>query len=160
MKKIVFILFVTAFFVGCKSKKIDSQYPEPETSKIVLVPTAEVNKNQQNKAYELGSRVLLTCNTSKFKAFNATEVTQEVMNNTTIERLSKTCVKFRQWYGTFIDLKLAGVYKTKGETLYRFHALYTKKVANKELRVYVNEDNLVSGIKSLDWDNSFEKELK
>lgn len=159
MKKIVFILLTVAFFVGCKSKKV-SPSVEPKAPKIAVIPAAEVDKNQENKAYELGSRVLLTCNTSKFKAFDATEVTQEVMDNTTIERLTKTCTKFRQWYGTFVDLKLEGVYKIKGETMYRFHALYTKKVANKELRVTVNQDNLVSSIKSLDWDESFESKLK
>ncbi|KVV14714.1 hypothetical protein ACRASX_13100 [Flavobacterium sp. TMP13] len=158
MKKIVFILLAVTLFVGCKSKKVNEP-AAPEVAKIVAIPAAEINRNQQNKAYDLGSRVLLTCNTSKFKAFDATEVTKEVMDNTTIERISKTCSKFRQWYGTFIDLKLDGVYKINGETVYRFRALYTKKVANKELRVTVNENNLVSGIKSLDWDNSFESKL-
>jgi hypothetical protein len=38
--------------------------------------------------------------------------------------------------------------------------LYTKKVANKELRVFVNEDNLVSAIKSMDWDEKFDSKLE
>lgn len=154
MKKIVFLLLTVVLLSACKSKKTDTKYPE--VSKMTAVPAAEIDKNQENKAYELGSRVLLTCNTSKFKPFNSSEVTADVMKNTTIERLTETCLKFRQWYGTFNDLKLEGVYKTNNETLYRFRALYSKKVANKELRVYVNEDNLVSAIKSLDWDDSFE----
>src|SRR5690606_19501648 len=128
---------------------------DTEDLKIKAVPTAEVNANQQKKAYDLGKRVLETCNTSKFKPFNETEVTKSVRENTTEERLSKTCQRFRQYYGSFVDLKLDGVYKMKHETVYRFRALYTKKVANKELRVFVNEDNLISSIKSMDWDEKF-----
>lgn len=81
------------------------------------------------------------------------------MENTTEERLTKTCLRFRQYYGSFIDLKLDGVYKTKQETIYRYHALYTKKIANKELRIFVNEENLVSAIKSMDWDEKFESKI-
>ncbi|WP_340696637.1 hypothetical protein [Flavobacterium ginsengisoli] len=113
----------------------------------------------RRKAYDLGKRVLETCNTSKFKPFNETEVTKSVMENTTEERLTKTCQRFRQYYGSFIDLKLDGVYKTKHEVIYRYHALYTKKVANKELRIFVNEDNLISAIKSMDWDEKFDAKL-
>ena len=67
--------------------------------------------------------------------------------------------KIRQYYGSFIDLKLDGVYKTKNEVIYRYHALYSKKVANKELRVFVNEENLISAIKSMDWDEKFDAKI-
>ena len=99
----------------------------------------------------------MTCNTSKFKPFTNSEATQSVINNITIEKLSKTCTKFRQWYGTFKDLQLAEVYQNTDDhiTIYRFKALYTKKVANKELRVFMNDDNLVSAIKTSDWVDNF-----
>ena len=35
--------------------------------------------------------------------------------------------------------------------------MYSKKVANKELRVSMNVENKVSAIKSLDWVDSFSK---
>ena len=169
MKKIAVVLVFVFLIFGCKTKQTiisspddDTSIEHPDTSKdhsdvttIKSIPLSEMNKSQENKAYDLGKRVLMTCNTSKFKAFEATEVTQEVLENTTIERLTKTCQKFRQLYGTFIDLKLDAVYQIQNETLYRYHALYSKKVANKELRVYVNQENLVSAIKSSDWDESF-----
>ncbi|WP_163398836.1 hypothetical protein [Flavobacterium fluviatile] len=155
MKKtgLIICLFL---LIGCKSKTVNRS---TEELKIKKIPEAEINSNQQNKAYSLGKRVLETCNTSKFKPFNETEVTKSVMENTTEERLTKTCLRFRQYYGSFIDLKLDGVYKTRQETIYRYHALYTKKVANKELRVFVNEDNLISAIKSMDWDEKFDAKL-
>jgi hypothetical protein len=110
--------------IGCKSKTVSRN---TEDIKIKKISATEVNSNQENKAYSLGKRVLETCNTSKFKPFNETEVTKSVMENTTEERLTKTCLRFRQYYGSFIDLKLDGVYKTKQETIYRYHALYTKR---------------------------------
>lgn len=155
MKKAGLIICLL-LLIGCKSKTVSRN---TEDLKIKKVSTAEVNANQQRKAYDLGKRVLETCNTSKFKPFNETEVTKSVMENTTEERLTKTCQRFRQYYGSFIDLKLDGVYKTKQEVIYRYHALYSKKVANKELRVFVNEDNLISAIKSMDWDEKFDAKL-
>jgi len=155
MKKAGMIICLLVL-IGCKSKTISR---DTEDLKIKKAVSSEINSVQQQKAYDLGKRVLETCNTSKFKPFNETEVTQSVMENTTEERLTKTCQKFRQYYGNFIDLKLDGVYKTKQETIYRFRALYTKKVANKELRVFVNEENLVSAIKSMDWDEKFESQI-
>ncbi|WJS93709.1 hypothetical protein NYQ10_16590 [Flavobacterium johnsoniae] len=155
MKKAGLIICLL-LLIGCKSKTVSR---DTEDLKIKKVSGTEVNANQQRKAYDLGKRVLETCNTSKFKPFNETEVTKSVMENTTEERLTKTCQRFRQYYGSFIDLKLDGVYKTKQEVIYRYHALYSKKVANKELRVFVNEDNLVSAIKSMDWDEKFDAKL-
>jgi hypothetical protein len=154
MKKLIVILSLIAV-VGCKSKKAHQN--EPKASEIVQLDLSQVNSIQKNKAYELGKRVLLTCNTSKFKPFTTSEATTSVINNITIEKLSKTCNKFRMWYGNFKDLQLAEVYEnTNDQTIvYRFKALYTKKVANKELRVFVNSDNLVSAIKTSDWVDTF-----
>lgn len=150
MKKLIVILSLIAV-VGCKSKKAHQK------EEILKLATTEINSTQKNKAYSIGKRVLSTCNTSKFKPFNSSEATQSVINNITIEKLSKTCAKFRQWYGTFKDLELAEVYTNTGDqtTIYRFKALYSKKVANKELRVFVNSENLVSAIKTSDWDENF-----
>jgi hypothetical protein len=156
MKKAGLIICLL-LLIGCKSKTVVSR--DTEDLKIKKVPSSEISSNQQQKAYELGRRVLETCNTSKFKPFNETEVTKQVMENTTEERLTKTCTRFRQYYGSFIDLKLDGVYKTKQEVIYRYHALYSKKVANKELRVFVNEENLISAIKSMDWDEKFDSKI-
>lgn len=155
MKKII-VFFVLIAMVGCKSKKVNST-PELEEVKTVQLALASVDANQKGKAYDLGKRILMTCNTSKFKPFNTTEATQSVINNITLERLSKTCAKHRQWYGTFLDLKLVEVYQNSAEqsTVYRFKALYTKKVANKELRVFMNDGNQLTAIKTLDWNDTF-----
>lgn len=156
MKKIFLILSIV-LIAGCKSKNAVTT-PEIEEVKIVKLMLSDVNESQKDKAYELGKRVLMTCNTSKFKPFNESEATASVIKNTTEERLTKTCTKFRQYYGTFKDLQLIEVLKnnTDQTIIFRYKALYTKKVANKELRVSMNQENKVSSIKSLDWVDSFQ----
>ena len=155
MKKVIVFLILIAL-VSCKSKKV-SPTPVIEEVKTVQLALTAVDANQKGKAYDLGKRILMTCNTSKFKPFTTSEATQSVINNITLEKLSKTCAKHRQWYGTFIDLKLVEVYQNSAEqnTVYRFKAMYTKKVANKELRVFMNDENQLTAIKTLDWNNAF-----
>ena len=155
---------ILLLLIGCKSKTVNSK-PEDIISedsitdnyKFVKVSLSEVDINQKKKAYELGKRVLMTCNTSKFKPFNSTEATASVIKNTTLENLTKICARYRQYYGEFKDLKLVEVYKKTAEnvTIFRYKALYSKKIANKELRVIMNEENKVSSIKSMDWANVF-----
>jgi len=156
MKKIILILGIV-LFISCKSKKV-VETPKPAEVKIAKLMLSNVSELQKDKAYELGKRVLMTCNTSKFKPFNESEATASVIQNTTEERLTKTCTKFRQYYGTFKDLQLVEIYKNYFDKslIFRYKALYTKKVANKELRVSLNEENKVSAIKSLDWTDNFQ----
>lgn len=156
MKKIILILSIIVL-AGCKSKKVN--IPVIEEVKTVKLTITEVSNFQKDKAYDLGKRILMTCNTSKFKPFTENEATRSVINNITLEKLSKTCAKYRQWYGDFKDLQLMEIYKdiNKSIIIFRYKALYTKKVANKELRVYMNEENKISAIKSMDWVDLFER---
>ena len=155
MKRII-LVFSILLLIGCKSKKVVNT-PEPEVVKMVKLNLSEVNQSQKSKAYELGKRVLMTCNTSRFKPFTSSEATASVIKNTTEEKLTKTCTRFRQYYGSFIDLELVETYKNNFDqsVIFRYKANYTKKVANKELRVTLNAENKVSSIKSLDWVNAF-----
>lgn len=155
MKKIIIVLSIL-LLIGCKSKK-NTTSVEPEVIKMVKLDKTEISDYQKSKAYELGTRVLMTCNTSRFKPFTLSEATPSVIKNTTEERLTKTCTRFRQYYGTFIDLELVEAYKNNFDQsiVFRYKASYSKKVANKELRLILNSENKVSSIKSLDWVNSF-----
>ncbi|MFN7100298.1 MAG: hypothetical protein ACK4M4_08005 [Flavobacterium sp.] len=156
MKKIVLFLVLALFIIGCKTKN-SATVPEIKDAKKVKIAGSAINDSQQNKAYELGKRVLNTCNTSKFKPFTTAEATASVLKNTTEARLTKTCTRFRQYYGSFIDLQFVEAYVNKADqtTIYRYKAQYTKKVANKELRINMTSDNKVSAIKSLDWVDYF-----
>lgn len=155
MKKLIFLTAILLVVIGCKTNK--SIITNPKTaSTIIKIAVGDINDTQKIKAYELGKRVLMTCNTSKFKPFTPDEATPSVIQNTTQERLTKTCQRFRQYYGTFEDLKLIEAYTIKSDNsiIFRYKALYSKNVANKELRVTMTSTNKVSSIKSLDWNDS------
>lgn len=150
--KITFLLiFALLLMPGCKSKKNKAVKPDPR--KATVVEKEKIDEAQKSKAYDAGRRILMTCNTSKFKPFNSSEATPTVIKNTTQERLTKTCLKFRLKYGDFRDIQLVEVIHNKSDktNVYRFKALYEKKIANKELRVTMNDQDKVSAIKSLDW---------
>lgn len=173
MKRII-ILLSLIMIIGCKSKtptktvaksntkttkKATPKVEEKEkTVAIEIIPLGSINETQINKAYELGKRVLMTCNTSKFKPFTSEEATEKVIKNTTQDRLTKTCLKFRLKYGDFIDLKLVEAYKVNADTsiVFRYKAIYQKEIANKELQVTLNQEDKVSSIKSLDWNDTFQ----
>jgi hypothetical protein len=157
MRKII-LLFSFALLLGCKSKKNTIAAPPPEPA-ITKIATTEINQDIKDKAYELGRRVLMTCNSSRFKPFNANEATPSVIKNMTKDRLTKTCLKFRLKYGDFKDLQLIEIYKNKPEnlTVFRYKALYEKKIANKELRLTMNEKTQLSSVKSMDWVDSYLK---
>jgi uncharacterized protein YcfL len=157
VKKLIFLAIILLVVVGCKTNKSTTAKSKIASNTIKLV-VSDINETQKNKAYELGRRVLMTCNTSKFKPFTADEATPSVIQNTTQERLTKTCQRFRQYYGTFEDLKLIEVYAIKSDNsiIFRYKALYSKNVANKELRVIMTSSNKVSSLKSLDWKDTFD----
>lgn len=153
MKNKILVLCLL-LLIGCKSKTV---YVAPAAIEYVKVPISEVDANQKKKAYDLGKRVLMICNTSKFIPFKESEATPSVIQNTTLEKHSKVCLKFRARYGSFIDLKLVEVYKNtaENETLFRYKALYEHSNANKELRVTLNSENKVSSLKTMEWVDLF-----
>lgn len=152
MKKSLIVICCLLALAGCKSKK-DVVTTKPKEPKVTKVVPEKVDQAQKDKAYELGRRVLMACNTSKFKPFTIEEATPAVIKNATPERLTKTCHNFQLKYGDFKGVTFIEVVRDKKTktNIYRFKANYEKKIANKELRVSMNEDNQVSAIKSLDW---------
>lgn len=153
MKKTVIILLAFTFILNaCKSKSKAIEKP-----KIEVLDPLIVDKTKKKRAYELGKKILMTCNTSKFKPFSKDEATESVIKNTTLEKLTNTCQKFRLKYGKFEDIKLAQVIHNLEDDSYifRYKAEYQRKFATKELRVTINNENKVSAIKSTDWTDEF-----
>jgi hypothetical protein len=153
MKKIMHVLCLL-LLIGCKSKPVPAK---PAVAEYTKVPLLEVEAIQKKKAYDLGKRVLMICNTSKFIPFNESEATPSVIQNTTLEKHSKVCVKFRARYGKFVDIRLIEAYKISptNETLYRYKAIYEHSNANKELRITMSQENKVSSIKTTDWSDLY-----
>ena len=155
MKKLIILFSLLALF-GCKTK-VHVVENTKETIKVSKLAIDDVEKAKKDMAFSAGNRILTACNTSKFKPFNENEATPTVIQNTTQKRLTKTCLKFRLKYGDFKELKLIEVFKDRTDktTVFRFKALYEKKIANKELRVSIDKDDKVSAIKSFDWKDSY-----
>ncbi|MBP6757634.1 MAG: hypothetical protein KA133_00160 [Flavobacterium sp.] len=153
--KIVVVSLLVLLFIGCKSKQV---YVKPVVIEYAKVDLSAVDAVQKKMAYDLGKRVLMICNTSKFIPFKESEATPSVIQNTTLEKHSKICVKFRARYGNFVDLKLVEVYKSSpaNETLFRYKAIYEHSNANKELRLTLNEENKVSSLKTMEWVDLFQ----
>jgi hypothetical protein len=122
----------------------------------VKLSLTDVSESQKKRAYNLGKRTLMICNTSKFIPFNETEATPSVIQNSTLEKHSKACLTFNARYGRFIDLQLIEIYKTsENELLFRYKVLFEHSNANKELRVTLNEENKVSSLKTMEWVDGF-----
>ena len=149
MKKIIITGFIL-LLIGCKSKKEAVEETRPTLS---VVTTDEIPPVLKNKAYALGKRVLMTCNTSRFKPFTTEEATATVIKNTTQEKLTQVCHKFRIKYGDFKEIYLTEVLKNNADESYifRYKAKYQRDFAKKELRVTIDKNQKVSAIKSTDW---------
>ncbi len=145
MRKILLLLCLSLLF-SCKSKKNNSSaVPEKTTT---LVKAEDVETIKKDRAYDVGTRLLESCNTSKFKNYSATEATDKVRQNATRERISAICKKINQRNGRFNTITLIDINKNKktGELTFRYNISYEKKLFKRELFVTVNSENKVSAL--------------
>lgn len=150
MRKL-FLIGCVLLLIGCKTQQKTTE--TPPTSVLTIVSSDEIPSDLKDKAYSLGKRVLMTCNTSQFKPFSSDEATSSVIKRTTQEHLTKVCHKFRVKYGDFKEIYLTEILKNNKDNSYifRYKAKYERDFAKKELRVTMNEEQKVSAIKSTDW---------
>jgi len=156
MKKIVFILLITVL-ISCKSKKTNVTPSEARKASITTVSLNNVSNVQKNRAYELGKRMLMTCNTSTFKPFTSEEATDDVIQRINKDKISSTCQYILRKFGQFQDIKLKEVLRLEKEeiTVFRYQCIYEKKYSIKELRVSVNDDNKITAIATKDWKDAY-----
>lgn len=149
MKNSILFLLIAFIISSCKSKKeiIDAV---KENKTTILVTVKDVDSHKINRAYDLGKRLLETCNTLKFVPFTDKEASQKVIANATVEKISATCKKINLRNGKFIDLKLIDITHNKfsGEFVFRYAIEYEKKLNKRELFVTINTDNKVTAIKT------------
>ena len=153
MKKCILISCLL-LIIGCKTKQINGKTIEKGIGASEL---NSVEKMQKDKAYELGKRLLMTCNTSKFKAFTKSEATDRVIANSSEKNVKEIGVKYGLKYGNFKDLEFIEmmVNKTDATNIYRFKAHFDYAKANKELRVTMNSENKISAITTKNWNDEF-----
>lgn len=155
MKKLTIVCYLL-FIVACQTKKTGVP-AEPKKPSVVKLNTTEINSLQKSRTYELGKRVLMTCNTSKFKPFTSEEATPQVIEKMTAERISMTCQNILRGFGKFNDMKLIEVYRMEKEnlTVFRYKCDYEKKHSIKELRVTIDDENKITSITTKDWSDDF-----
>ena len=147
MKKYIVLLLIV--MSSCKSKSPNSGSDTKEAySRYVKMDLKEVNSVKKNRAYDLGKRLLETCNTSKFKSFSKDEATESVIKNATVEKISKTCQKIIMRNGKFIDLQLSEVIHDveTDDYLFKYKIQYEKKYFERELNVTINKDGKVAAM--------------
>ncbi len=142
MKRIILFCSVL-LLLSCKSKKT---VVENKTTEVVK--PVEVEMVKKNRAYDLGKRLLETCNTSRFKAFSSTEATEKVRQNASKEKISTICKKINLRNGRFQGISLVDITYNKltDEYVFRYNIDYEKKLYKRELFVTVNAENKVSAI--------------
>lgn len=148
MRKLI-ILVCLALLFSCKSKKnTNSPVVKTPEKPSNLVKPEDVEEIKKDRAYDVGKRLLESCNTSRFKAFSSSEVTDKVKQNATKEKISTICKKINQRNGRFLGINLIDITKNKktNELIFRYNIDYEKKLYKRELSVTVNADNKVSAI--------------
>ncbi len=157
MKKIA-LIGCLLMLIGCKSGQSSSATKKEEKkSELVKINLNEVSSLQKKRAYELGKRVLLTCNTSTFKPFTPEEATEEVIKKVNKEKITMTCQNILRVFGQFNDIKLVEVLQTddKQSTVFRYKCDYEKKYKIKELQVTINQENKATAIITKDWKDEY-----
>jgi len=154
MKKLVYILLII-LLASCKSKQpITSEVKKNEsvevTTRFEKINLKEVNNQKLTRAYNLGKRLLETCNTSRFKVFSKEEATDKVIQNATVEKITKTCQKILMRNGKFIDLNLIDVTQDNEteDLFFRYKIEYEKKYFERELYITINSEGKVSEMKT------------
>ncbi|WP_396146989.1 hypothetical protein [Flavobacterium sp.] len=154
MKKLVYILLLI-LLASCKSKQpsiaeVKKNESVEVTTHFEKINLKEVNNQKLTKAYNLGKRLLETCNTSRFKVFSKEEATDKVIQNTTVEKITKTCQKILMRNGKFIDLNLIDVTQDNEteDLFFRYKIEYEKKYFERELYITINSEGKVSEMKT------------
>lgn len=157
MKKVALICCL-AFLISCKSGKTSSSVTKEENKpEFIKLNLSEVNSIKKNRAYELGKRVLMTCNTSSFKSFTAEEATEEVLKKINKEKISMICQNILRVFGQFNDMQLVEAlrFDENQTTLFRYKCDYEKKYKTKELQVTINDENKITAITTKDWKDAY-----
>lgn len=147
MRKIILLICLALLF-SCKSKKSANSSDNTTSKTLAIVKPDEVDAAKKDRAYDVGTRLLESCNTSKFRTFTATEATDKVRANATREKISAICKKINQRNGRFNGINLIDISRNKKtkEYVFRYSINYEKKLYKRELSVTVNSENKVSAI--------------
>jgi len=146
VKKIILFCCIL-LIVSCKSKK-SVIYKDTTTENTTLLKLNDTEIVKKKRADDLGTRLLETCNVSRFKGFSKAEATEKVRKNATKEKISAVCQKINQKNGRFLGINIVEISfnKKSNEYNFRYNIDYEKKLYKRELFVTINADYKVSSI--------------
>jgi hypothetical protein len=144
---------------------LDSLSIEEEKEDTIIIEKIlpeEISKLQKGKAYIIGKKVLTACSTSKIKEFSEEDFSERILNKFSLEYLSNICINVNRRFGNFEELLFNEALRVEKHkiTIYRFKAVYSKKFFMKELRVYMNDQNKITSLKTLTWKPEFKPRKK
>lgn len=143
------ILFFCIIFINCKTKNniIDLENKE-NLKKTIPIEIESVVKYKQDKAYQLGFRLINACNISKFKNYTINEAVQKVRENITEKKISETCKKIAIRNGKFLKMSLSKAFfnENSNETIFIYELYFEKTYFKRQLQVTINQDNLLTSI--------------
>lgn len=148
MKNGIFILFLI-LVLSCKAKRnVVQNEPIGAEKTIIIISPSEIEVEIKLRAFDLGTRLLSTCNTSKFKPFSIDEATEKVIQNATLDKIAETCKKINFRNGKFIAIDLIDIFHNQltNQYIFRYTIDYEKKYFKRELTVVVDQDSRVSAI--------------
>lgn len=144
---------------------IDSLNLEEEIEDTIIVEKIfpeEISKLQKSKAYIIGRKLLTACSTSKIKEFSEEDFSERILRKFSLDYLSNICINVNRRFGKFEELLFKEALRVEEHkiTIYRFKAVYEKKFFVKELRVYMNDQNKITSLRSLPWKPEFKPRKK
>lgn len=144
---------------------IDSLNTIEEVEDTIIVEKIlpeEVSKLQKGKAYIIGRKLLTACSSSKIKEFSEEDFSERILRKFSLDYLSNICINVNRRFGKFEELLFKEALRVEKHkiTIYRFKAVYEKKFFVKELRVYMNDQNKITSLRSLPWKPEFKPRKK
>lgn len=153
--------------IDTSKTKIDSlniveEKEEEDTIVIEKIMPEKISNLQKGKAYIMGKKLLTSCNTSKIREFKAEDFSGRILKKFSLDYLSNICININRRFGTFEELLFKEALRVEKHkiSIYRFKVVYTKKFYMKELRVYMNDQNKITALKTLPWKPEFKPRKK
>ena len=144
------------------SLNIVEEKEEEDTIVIEKIMPEKISNLQKGKAYIMGKKLLTSCNTSKIREFKEEDFSERILKKFSLDYLSNICININRRFGTFEELLFKEALRVEKHkiSIYRFKVVYTKKFYMKELRVYMNDQNKITALKTLPWKPEFKPRKK
>ena len=119
------------------------------------MPVNLVSKDEKQRVYNFGKRILETCKTRQFVQLSTKEVTAS-LSELSLEKMQNGCDVLDERNGKFIDMELIEIIDdtyTGNSLIYRYKANFERNDFLNEVRIWVNTEGKFAGIIFREWKN-------